>query len=218
MITDEEKAELAKILGQNYTPAPATIAAAPEIGVPAPETCSPASALDETLSASATTEISNGSVPEMAAVERINGHIPELTQNQPDVSSLENGETPSTQPETGCQIEEEVVSGVVYIRLNSHVTTEPEIVPKICDSQQIVPEISDSQQIVPEMSDTVSEIAEKVPEIETVEVIIIEEQPPAKTVKKRKKKTSTGIIRNRGNKTKEVQTIQNIEQKLKGFE
>ena len=207
MITDEEKAELAKILGQNYTPVLATIAA-PETGVPAPETCSPASAMDETLSASATTEISNGSVPEMTAVERINGHIPELTQNQPDISSLENGETPSTQPETGCQIEEEVVSGVVYIRLNSHVTTEPEIVP----------EISDSQQIVPETSDTVSEIPEKVPEIETVEVIIIEEQPPGKTVKKRKKKTSTGIIRNRTNKTKEVQTIHNIEQKLKGFE
>ena len=207
MITDEEKAELAKILGQNFTPAP-TKTAVPETGVPAPESCSPASALDETLSASATTEISNGSVPEMTAVERINGHIPELTQNQPDISSLENGETPSTQPETGCQIEEEVVSGVVYIRLNSHVTTEPEIVP----------EISDSQQIVPETSDTVSEIPEKVPEIETVEVIIIEEQPPGKTVKKRKKKTSTGIIRNRTNKTKEVQTIHNIEQKLKGFE
>ena len=205
MITDEEKAELAKILGQNFTPAPTTIAAAPEIGVPDPDTGTPASAMDETLSMS---EISNGSVPEMAAVERINGHIPELPQNQPDVSSLENGETPSTQPETGCQIEEEVVSGVVYIRLNSHVTTEPEIVP----------EISDSQQIVPETSDTVSEIAEKVPEIETVEVIIIEEQPPGKTVKKRKKKTSTGIIRNRESKTKEVQTIQNIEQKLKGFE
>jgi hypothetical protein len=202
LITDEEKAELAKILGQNFTPAPVTSAA--------PKTLTPAPAMDVTPPSVAASAISNEFKPEIAAVSSL--AEPPLLETQPDVSLKENGETLSTQPEMGCNVEEEVVSGVVYIRLNSqnHVTTEPEIVP----------EISDSQQTVPITSDIVLEIPAKVREIEPVEVmVVVDEQPPAKTVKKRKKKTSAGSgIRNRANKAKEVQTIQAIDQKMKGVE
>ena len=167
----------------------------PETGVPAIDV--------KTLPSSLMAEISKGFNPEEAAVESSHATIPEL-ETQPEVSPTESGETPSGQPETASHVEEEVVSGVVYIRLNSqsHLTTEPEI--------------SDPHLKV---ADIVTETPEKVPEIEPVEVMLVEEQPPAKTVKKRKKKTSTGSgIRNRANKTKEVQTIQTIDQKIKGVE
>ena len=228
VITDDEKAELAKILGQNYAPT-----SAPE-PVPVAEPSATASSDMAVPSSEVSEKLSNGIEATELSVELQNGHQEEKSETVKEVSkscesattngelelaAIGNGEI--ALPSTGNDVatnnfEEEVVTGVVYIRTNSRLSES---------SCQLASEVSSAADPVvgkvPEETNVV-EVPKENGVVNAATEVVVEslEKPVSTTKTKRRKKTSGSGpgIRNRANKAKEVQTIHTIEEKLKGFE
>jgi hypothetical protein len=236
VITDDEKAELAKILGQNSAPSSAPEPEPAPVQVPVAEPVAPVPS-DLSVSSNEVIEnLSNGCESTEVPVELQNSHqeeksdiVNEIVNNQDSTITNGNGEsTPTGNGEiesasTGNDVtknnfEEEVVSGVVYIRTNSRLSESScQMASEASSADPVVGNVQPEEKSVNEVPKENGVVVNAANEVTVIES---SEKPVSTTKTKRRKKTSgsgTGI-RNRANKAKEVQTIHMIEEKLKGFE
>lgn len=222
---------MAKILGQNYTPYSEPEPVPNPVVEPVVEPVVTAPSELSVPSSENTENLSNGYEPTELPVEKLQNGIhaeksstnDEIAKNDKASTTNEltvtgNGETefPTTRNDvTTNNFEEEVVTGVVYIRTNSMLSES---------NCQLASEVTSAEPVVGKVPEetNVNEVTKENGSVNPATEVVVEsiEKPVLTTKTKRRKKTSGSGpgIRNRANKAKEVQTIHTIEEKLKGFE